>query len=164
MPQNGQTHFKNLAASAARFLNCVWPFYDIAKWRVNFCLDNNDWRVLFYSFVYLPYHWFSIWSSFLFLQTFLLINSISVFWSLNLLSSTSYLANLFPKFWLFLLFFWMLWMLVTVNKPYHVPHSSRITTWGTIFMDVFFGVLEGMIQLILKRSLKYFWQAVQKQR
>ena len=31
-------------------------------------------------------------------------------------------------------------------------------------MDVFFGVLEGMIQLILKRSLKYFWQAVQKQR
>ena len=24
--QNGQTHFKNLAAFAARFLKCVWPF------------------------------------------------------------------------------------------------------------------------------------------
>ena len=29
--QNGRTHFKNLAAFAARFLKCVRPFYDIAK-------------------------------------------------------------------------------------------------------------------------------------
>ena len=36
MPQNGQTHFKNrqahfknIAAFAARFLKCVWPFWDI---------------------------------------------------------------------------------------------------------------------------------------
>ena len=29
MSQNGQTHFKNLAAFAARFLKCVWPFWDI---------------------------------------------------------------------------------------------------------------------------------------
>ena len=29
MFQNGQTHFKNLAAFAARFLKCVWPFWDI---------------------------------------------------------------------------------------------------------------------------------------
>ena len=28
---NGQTHFKNLAANAARFLKCVCPVYDIAK-------------------------------------------------------------------------------------------------------------------------------------
>ena len=28
---NGQTHFKNLAAFAAGFLKCVWPFHDIAK-------------------------------------------------------------------------------------------------------------------------------------
>ena len=29
MPQNGQTHFKNLAANAARFVKSVWPFHDI---------------------------------------------------------------------------------------------------------------------------------------
>ena len=34
MSQNGQIHFKNLAANAARFLKCVWPFYNIAKYRV----------------------------------------------------------------------------------------------------------------------------------
>ena len=26
MSQNGQAHFKNLAANAARFLKCVWQF------------------------------------------------------------------------------------------------------------------------------------------
>ena len=31
MSQNGQTHFKNLSAFAARFLKCVRLFYDIAK-------------------------------------------------------------------------------------------------------------------------------------
>ena len=31
MSKNGQTHFKNLAANAARFLKCDWPFYDIAN-------------------------------------------------------------------------------------------------------------------------------------
>ena len=34
MPQNGQTHFKNLAANATLFLKCVWPFWDIMHWRV----------------------------------------------------------------------------------------------------------------------------------
>ena len=29
MFENGQTHFKNLAENAARFLKCVWPFWDI---------------------------------------------------------------------------------------------------------------------------------------
>ena len=29
MSQPGQTHFKNLAAFAARFIECVWPFWDI---------------------------------------------------------------------------------------------------------------------------------------
>ena len=29
MSENGQTHFKNLAANAARLLKCVWPFRDI---------------------------------------------------------------------------------------------------------------------------------------
>ena len=31
MSQNGQTHFENLAANAARFLKYGWPVYDIAK-------------------------------------------------------------------------------------------------------------------------------------
>ena len=31
MSQNGQTHFKNLAAFAAKFLKCVWPFWDIMQ-------------------------------------------------------------------------------------------------------------------------------------
>ena len=26
MSQNGQTHFKNIASDAARFLKCVWHF------------------------------------------------------------------------------------------------------------------------------------------
>ena len=34
MSANGQIHFKNLGANAARFLKWVWPFYDIAKKRV----------------------------------------------------------------------------------------------------------------------------------
>ena len=29
MSQNGQTHLKNLAVFAARFLKFVWPFWDI---------------------------------------------------------------------------------------------------------------------------------------
>ena len=29
MPQNGQIHFKNLAANGARFLKCVSPFRDM---------------------------------------------------------------------------------------------------------------------------------------
>ena len=29
MSQNGQTHFKDVAADAARFLKFVWPFWDI---------------------------------------------------------------------------------------------------------------------------------------
>ena len=29
MFENGQTHYKNLAENAARFVKCVWPFWDI---------------------------------------------------------------------------------------------------------------------------------------
>ena len=42
MPQNGQTHFKNLAANAARFLKRAWLFWDIEgfnkvrqRWELN---------------------------------------------------------------------------------------------------------------------------------
>ena len=31
MSQNGQVHFKNFAAADARFLKCVWPFWDIRE-------------------------------------------------------------------------------------------------------------------------------------
>ena len=76
--------------------------------------------------------------SFLLRQTFLLINSIS-------LCSVPWiffypLANSFPSFWLFLVLFWMLWMLVTVHKTCHVAHASRITTWGTLFMERLFSL------------------------
>ena len=47
MYQNGQTHFKNLAAFAARFLKCVWPFWDVMYWRVKF-LKNYSEGVHFY--------------------------------------------------------------------------------------------------------------------
>ena len=40
----------------------------------------------------------------------------SLSWPLNLLSS----SNFFPNFWLFLILFWMLWMLVHVNKRKHM--------------------------------------------
>ena len=29
MSENGQTHSKNLAVFVAKFLKCVWPFWDI---------------------------------------------------------------------------------------------------------------------------------------
>ena len=35
MSQNGQTHFKNLAEYDARFLKCVWPFWDIMYEMIN---------------------------------------------------------------------------------------------------------------------------------
>ena len=52
------------------------------------------------------------------------------------------LANLFSNFWLFLVLFWMLWMLVTVNKRCHESHAPRIATWETIFTETFFVVLK----------------------
>ena len=109
-------------------------------------------RFLMTSFLKQFLYWFT-WSSnqllnliifsFLSLQTFLLINSI--FLVLTIESSASIhwqtdLTNLFPSFWLFLVFFRMLWMLVTVHKPCHVPHASRITTSGTIFTEKLFSV------------------------
>ena len=47
MSQNGQTHFKNLAANAARILKCVCPVWDIMHYRVkasfqgNICITND---------------------------------------------------------------------------------------------------------------------------
>ena len=58
----------------------------------------------------------------------------------SILRSTVWPANLLRSFWLFLVLFWMLWILVTVFNPCHVPHASRITTWGTLFTEILFSV------------------------
>ena len=39
MSQNGQTHFKNLAANAARFLSVSDHFGTLCIKRVNYCVD-----------------------------------------------------------------------------------------------------------------------------
>ena len=84
------------------------------------------------------------WTSFRFFflrLSYLLTQFLSI---LTLEFSAIYLANLFqrafPNFWLFLVLFRMLWMMVTVNKPCHIPHMSWIITCGTIFMGGHFGV------------------------
>ena len=67
----------------------------------------------------------------------------SLFWPwifCHPLANTVWLTNLLPSFWLFLLLFWILWMLVTVFKPCHVPHVSQITTTGTLFTEKLFSV------------------------
>ena len=46
--------------------------------------------------------------------------------------------------------FWMLWLLITVNKPCQVPQASCIITWGTILIELFFCV-QGMGQILVTR-------------
>ena len=43
--QNGQAHFKNLAASAARFLNCAWPFWNIMYWKVKQTFTDSPFAI-----------------------------------------------------------------------------------------------------------------------
>ena len=70
------------------------------------------------------------------------------------------LASLFPSFWRFFVLVWMLWMLVTLHKPCHVPHASRITTIGTIFMERFLTLSREWVRswshTLLKTSHKTF--------
>ena len=47
MSQNGQAHFKNFAANAARFLRCVWPFWDIMHQRVKTNALMQIWKSLY---------------------------------------------------------------------------------------------------------------------
>ena len=106
--------------------------------------------------------------SLLFLQTFLVINSIPLCFDPPIFCHP--LANLFLSFWLFCVLFWMLWMLVTVYKQYHVQHASQITTWATIFMERLFNVSKAWVRYwshvflitYYKCSLKSFGQSVQK--
>ena len=47
---------------------------------------------------------------------------------------------------LFLVLFWMVWMVITVHMLCHVPHTSRITTWGTIFTERHFNVFKEWVR------------------
>ena len=106
--------------------------------------------------------------SLLFFQTFLVINSIPLYFDPWIFCHP--LANLFPSFWLFCVLFWMLWMLVTVHKQCHVQHASQITTWATIFMERLFSVSRKWVRYwshvflitYYKPSLKSFEQSAQK--
>ena len=107
---------------------------------------------------------FLIWTSSLFfffrlfyLSTrFLSVLTIAIDWLTGL-------TNLFPSFWLFLVLFWMLWMLVTVHKPCHVPHASRMKTSRTIFTERLFSVSKQWVRSWSHaRWLKSFWKSVQK--
>ena len=84
-------------------------------------------------------------SSLLFRQTFSLINSISLFFNPcifchALFHTVSYL-------------FLMLRMLVTVFHLCHVPHASRITTWGTLFTERLFSLSKEWVRSWLHSSL-----------
>ena len=82
--------------------------------------------------------------SFLFPQHVLLINSISCCFDNSVF--TQLLANLISSFWFFLSFFQMSRMMVTLNKPRHLPHASRITNWGAIFTKTIFSVSNGWVR------------------
>ena len=89
---------------------------------------------------------FLIWTSslFLFLKTFLLVNSIFLCFDPWIFCHP--LTNLFPGSWLIHVIFWMLWMLVTVHKPCHVPHTSWIKAWGKIFIERLFSVSQWWVR------------------
>ena len=104
--------------------------------------------------------------SFLFL--FLFINSISLCFDPWIFCHL--LANMCPSLWLFLVLFWMLRKLVTVNKLCNVLNKSQIATWGAIFMGILFSVSKEWVRFWsctslvtnLKTFLKNSWQSVQK--
>ena len=88
----------------------------------------------------------SIFIIFTFLQTFSLINLISLYfvpWIFcQLLGVCSYnlFSNFWCRFWQFLVLFWTLWMLIIAHKPCHVPYASQMTSWGTSFTEMCFHV------------------------
>ena len=96
---------------------------------------------------------FFFWTPFpfFFLRRFYLLTQFLSF-NLYLLSSSD--------LWLFLVFFRILWMLVTVNKlkhmwfkACHLPHASRITTLKTIFTQTSFSVSTEIGLILVTRFL-----------
>ena len=81
--------------------------------------------------------------SFVFLEIFLLINTNSSCfddWIFCQHSLTNWSDQLVSKFLAVSCAFLDLWMLVTMDKPCHGPHTSRMTTWITIFTRILFSV------------------------
>ena len=106
------------------------------------------WQRFFNKSFYISSHGsaidFVIWTSSLFLQTFLFINSISFYFEHWICHP---LANLFPSFWLFLVLFWTQWMLVDTFKAYHVSSACRMITWGTLFTKKLYSVSKFCINI-----------------
>ena len=124
------------------------------------CFWNLFWWDMFFSnslyitFTWYINHFFFSWKRFLSSKLFLTYHlDYSLFWPLNLWSS----SNLFPGFWLFLMLFGMLWMLVSQSNLSHVPHLSRITTNGTIFMQTLFSVSSKISPILVTRFLGSKW-------
>ena len=81
--------------------------------------------------------------SFVFLEIFLLFNTNSSCfddWIFCQHSLTNWSDQLVSKFLAVSCAFLDLWMLVTMDKPCHGPHTSRMTTWITIFTRILFSV------------------------
>ena len=87
MSLNGQARFKNLVVFPTRFIKCVRPFYNIAKWSVERCNwsvhpNNCHLRLNFIMQVYLQIIgklWFSCFFNFCFIQTAEKIYQIKVY-------------------------------------------------------------------------------------
>ena len=83
------------------------------------------------------------WWNMFFNSSFYIASHGTVFTCNFLCASTlesSAIYQLSAQFWQVLLLSWMLSVLVTVHKPCHVSRASRITTSGTIFTEICFGV------------------------
>ena len=116
----------------------------------------NPFSFFLYSIMIYFFYLISLLLVYYSVLTFLLINLVSLcFDSWNFCHS---LATLFPTFLLLFVIFCMLWMLLTVHKPYHVPHATRITTLGTIFTEIIFSVSKERV----RSWLKSLWQSVEK--
>ena len=89
----------------------------------------------------------SIWISSLFFFFKIFCLSLWFLFVLALEPSAIHWLTCFRVSGCFFVLFWILWMLVTVHKPCHVPHASRITTWAIIFMERLFCVSKEWVRL-----------------
>ena len=99
---------------------------------IDFLLSHVLQEQFLYCLTWSRNQFLSLNISFLFLQTLLVINSISLYFDYWIFGYL--LPNLFLRFWLFLVLCWLLWMLFTLRKLCPVPHASQIIS-GTVFME-----------------------------
>ena len=91
----------------------------------------------------ISYHWSAEWRytfSDVLQQQFLYCFTWNSFHMQLSLCFDPWIFQLSVRFWQVLVLFWWLSILVTVHKPCHVSRASRITTAGTIFTEICFGV------------------------